>query len=170
MRTDYIGKDMMSHVLYALTTENRLACMVALETGLRIDDVLSLRSNCLNKRSFTITEQKTHKRRSVRLSAALRAELREIAGEPYIFAGRINKESHRTRQAVYKDLKRAAKCFRLNINLAPHSLRKLYAVDLYQRTGDLERVKAALNHDDIAVTLLYAIADELTARKKRGRG
>lgn len=169
MRTDFVDKDIMGHVLYALTPENRLACMVALETGLRIDDVLSLRSDCLNKRSFTITEKKTHKRRKVRLSEALRAELTGIAGKVYVFQGRLDEEAHRTRQAVYKDLKRAAKCFRIKTNLAPHSLRKLYAVDLYRRTGDLQRVRAALNHDDLAVTLLYAIADELTANKRKGQ-
>lgn len=50
-------------------------------------------------------------------------------------------------------------------NLGPHSARKIYAVDLYHRTGDLEAVRKALNHTDQAVTMLYAFADELTHRE-----
>lgn len=49
-------------------------------------------------------------------------------------------------------------------NLGPHSARKIFAVDLYHRTGDLEAVRKALNHTDQAVTLVYALADQLTSR------
>lgn len=49
-------------------------------------------------------------------------------------------------------------------NLGPHSARKIFAVDLYHRTGDLEAVRKALNHTDQAVTMLYALADQLTSR------
>lgn len=50
-------------------------------------------------------------------------------------------------------------------NLGPHSARKIFAVDLYRRTGDLEAVRKALNHSDQAVTMIYAFADELTSRE-----
>ena len=49
-------------------------------------------------------------------------------------------------------------------NLGPHPARKVFAVDLYRRTGDLEAVRKALNHSDQAVTMMYAFADELTSR------
>lgn len=50
-------------------------------------------------------------------------------------------------------------------NVGPHSARKIFAVDLYHRTGDLEAVRKALNHSDQAVSMLYAFADELTHRE-----
>lgn len=53
---------------------------------------------------------------------------------------------------------------KLSENIGPHSARKIFAVDLYRRTGDLEAVRKALNHSDQAVTMLYAMADELTTR------
>ena len=61
---------------------------------------------------------------------------------------------------------------KLSENVGPHSARKIFAVDLYHRTGDLEVVRKALNHSDQCVTLLYAMADELTTRELSvdGRG
>ena len=49
-------------------------------------------------------------------------------------------------------------------NVGPHSARKIFAVDLYHRTGDLEAVRKALNHSDQAVSMVYAMADQLTSR------
>ena len=42
MRSDWIPKGEMSHILAALQPENRLACEVSLATGLRINDVLAM--------------------------------------------------------------------------------------------------------------------------------
>ena len=64
------------------------------------------------------------------------------------------------------DVKRAAKAFRLPQNVAPHSLRKLYAVDLLNRCGgNLGRVQRALNHSDAATTYIYAMAYEIYRAK-----
>jgi site-specific recombinase XerC len=63
------------------------------------------------------------------------------------------------------DIKRAAKLLRLGDAIAPHSMRKTYAVDMYRATGNLKRVKELLNHKYEATTLLYALADVLTERQ-----
>ncbi len=168
MRTDYIDKDIIGHILFALTEPNRLACKVALETGLRIGDVLSIRTEQLKNNSFTITEQKTGKKKRVRLRQSLRAELLRNAGTFWAFEHRTDSKKHRTRQAVYADIKRACKAFRITENISPHSLRKIYAVDLFKRSGDLKKVCEALQHDNVAVSMIYAMADILS--KKRGEG
>jgi len=69
------------------------------------------------------------------------------------------------RQAVWADVKRAARAFRLPQNVAPHSLRKVYAVELLERYGDIQRVQRALNHSSIETTLIYAMADKLLDAK-----
>ena len=52
----------------------------------------------------------------------------------------------------------------------PHSFRKVYAVELLNKYGDLERVRRALNHGGVEVTLIYAMADkQLTAKGRRRR-
>ena len=165
MVTEFIENDVLGHILYALTYDNRLVCKVALETGLRIGDILNLQTSFLKNNSDTIIEQKTNKKRTVTISDSLRSELLKIAGSFYVFEHRSDPQKHRTRQAVYKDIKRACKLFRIKENVSPHSLRKAYAVDLYRDCNDLRVVMEALNHNSELVTMLYAMADIL---KKRG--
>lgn len=163
MRSEWIPPEQLAHALAALTPANQLACVTSLFTGLRIGDVLALRTESLSNKSgrITVREQKTGKTRRVYLPDALRRQLAAQAGRVYIFQHRTKADQHRTRQAVFKDLRRAAKAFRLQAHVSPHSLRKMYAVDYFNRTGDLAKTKALLNHSDEAVTLLYALADRL---------
>jgi len=167
MRSDYVPKGEVVHILAALMPQNRLACEISLSTGLRINDVLSLKTEQVKKQRFTVREEKTGKTRLVRLPRELLERALSYAGQHYVFEGRLNGRQHRTRQAVYKDLRRVADFFRLKEHLSPHSLRKVYAVGEYQKHGDLQRVKKLLNHSDEAVTILYAMADLLTKRKRK---
>lgn len=150
---------------------NRLAIETSLATGLRIGDVLQLRTEQLRKERFTIKEQKTGKSRRVRLPNDLRDDLLRQAGRFYVFEHRLDQRKHRTRQAVWKDLHRAAVLFRLprSLTIAPHTARKIYAVSKYQSSGSLAKVQQLLNHSDEAVTMLYAMADQITARHTRKR-
>lgn len=166
MRADYIAREEMRHVLAALTPPNRLACEISLATGLRLSDVLNLRSDRLAER-MTVRELKTGKNRRIRLPRELYLRAKAMAGKVFVFEGRLAQDQHRSRQAVWKDLRRAADLFRLpaKLHLSPHSARKVYAVEEYHKTGSLERVQALLQHENEAVTMIYAMADEMTARK-----
>ena len=167
MRTEYLLKREMEHVLAALTPSNRIVCRVCLHTGLRVGDVLELRTEQL-KRQFWVVEAKTGKKRRVNLTQELLDEVRAQAGTVWAFPGR-KPGKHRTRQAVWADVKRAAKAFRLRQNVAPHSFRKCYAVELMRQHGDIKRVQRALNHSDQATTMVYILAAELLAAKQRKR-
>lgn len=170
LKTDYVYADVFEHLLAALTDENRLALSVSLCTGLRISDVLNLRTKRLKER-MTVRELKTGKTRRIRIPRALLDELIAISGKIFVFENRIDYTRPRTRQAVFKDLKRACRAFRLpaKLNLAPHSARKIYGVSQYERTCSVERVRELLNHSGEAVTMLYAMADKLTERKLDAR-
>jgi hypothetical protein len=49
-------------------------------------------------------------------------------------------------------------------------MRKVYAVELLRQYGDIDRVRRALNHGGVEVTLIYAMADKrLRAKGKRRR-
>lgn len=170
MRTEYLLDKEVELILGLLTLENRLVMRVCLHTGLRIGDVLQLRTAQLRP-NFWITEQKTQKRRQVGLPAPLLEDLRRYAGDLWVFPG-VDPEKHRSRQAVWKDVKRAAQAARLTVNAAPHSARKVYAVQLLRKYGDIDRVRRALNHGGIEVTLIYAMADQrlsAAARRRRSR-
>ena len=166
MRTDYIEENILDHVLVSMMPANARACRVSLATGLRIGDVLKLRTEQLKRQRFTIREEKTGKSRRVYLPKALWKELQTNAGEVWVFEGR-NPEKHRTRQAVWHDIKRAQKLFRIDANLGAHSMRKIAAVELFKRTGDLLKVQEYLNHDNTATTMIYALADALASQRSK---
>lgn len=167
MTTEYLLDREVEQVLDLLTEENRLVMRVLLHTGLRISDALALRTEQL-KPNFWITEQKTGKRRQVGLPEPLLSDLRSVAGAVWVFPG-ANPKKPRSRQAVWKDVKRAAAACRLTANAAPHSARKVYAVKLLEQYGDIDRVRRALNHGGIEVTLIYAMADKRLHAKGRRR-
>lgn len=162
MKTEYLLNKEVDRVLAALMPENRLVCEVMLHTGLRVGDVLAIKTENLSYQLW-VREAKTGKRRQVGLTKDLLERMRKIAGDIWVFESRFDPQKHRTRQAVWMDIKRAAKAFRLRQNVGTHSLRKVYAVGLMEKYGDIERVRKALNHDRYTTTMIYAMADKLLA-------
>lgn len=166
--TAYLLDRQLNHVLAALTPQNRLICEVELHTGLRIGDVLGLKTAQI-ARKFWITEAKTGKRRQVGLTDDLICRIRQQSGSVWAFPGRYPGQP-KTRQAVWADIKRAAAAFRLPQNCGTHSMRKIYAVELMAKYGDIGRVQRALNHSSSSVTILYAMADKLLQDAAREGG
>lgn len=172
MRAEFLLDREVDLILSALTLTNRLVIRTALTTGLRVGDVLTLKPDKL-KPHFWVTEQKTGKKRQVGLPEPLLSDLKKHAGKHWVFPGR-DPEKHHTRQAVWKDVKRAAAAFRLPQNVTPHSFRKAYAVDLLNKYGDMDRVRRALNHRSESITMIYALADHQYrakySRRRSGSG
>lgn len=170
--TESLFEKQVEQVLSVLMPSNRLAFRVSLHTGLRISDVLSLKTEQLAP-IFYVTESKTGKRKRIGLPGPLLDDLRRHAGKIYVFPHRTDPKKHRTRQAVWRDIKRAATAYRLPQNVGTHSARKFYASELYEKYGDLERVRKALNHAKKypSTTKIYALAGmELEAEyRRRGR-
>ena len=165
VKSEYVTDDVMAHVFAALLPANALALRVSDATGLRIGDVLAIKTvDLLRGNRVSVRESKTGKKRVVYIPRALYAAVSAQAGEIWAFEGRKGKYTHRTRQAVWADVKRARAAFRIPAHVTPHSARKLYAVRLMRRYGDLGKVQEKLNHSDVAVTMIYAFADVLTDR------
>jgi integrase len=163
--TEYLMEREMQHVFAALTPGNRLVCRVAVHTGLRVGDVLAIPTAKLGTQ-FWVTEQKTGKRRRVNLPRELVEDIRAQAGPEWAFPGVRDPGKHRTRQAVWADVKRAAKAFRMPQNVGVHSLRKRYAVQQLERSrGNYKRVQQLLNHADMATTMIYAMSYQLYKAK-----
>ena len=163
-RSRWISKPIFSALLVLLQTENGEALSIALDYGLRIGDVLKMPTDALRKPYWSFKEEKTGKRRRIRLSKTHREICWTFAGKNFVFEHRLDPNKHRTRQAVYKDIKRLGEALGFK-GITPHSARKIYAVELYHKCGDLDKVQRALNHSDNAVTALYALADALEQRK-----
>ena len=162
--SQWISRENMEHLLAACMPENREALRLSMDYGLRIGDVLKMPVSALSKPRWSFKEEKTGKRRRVTLSAAHKAVCASMAGKVFVFEHRTDPLKHRTRQAVWKDLKRIARMYRLDY-VSAHSARKTYSVERYRASGgDLAKVQRLLNHSDEAVTALYALSDQLTLK------
>lgn len=163
LRTTYATRAQMGHILAALMPENRLIMELCMATGLRVSDVLELRTADLRRRQ-TVRQKKTGKTRRVQWPAALYEQMEQGAGRLWVFESRTDPKRHRTRQAVWKDVKRAERVFKRSgqlsrrQNIGPHTARKVAAVEAYHK-GGLPAAQRLLSHSDPLVTRLYALAD-----------
>lgn len=176
-RSSYVEPTSLGLVLAALQPANRLVFEVMLATGLRVSDVLNIKTAQVERQRFTVREQKTGKSRRVWIPKELQLRILQQAGRLYAFEGRNDWRKHRTRQAVWLDCSRCARFFQHGGavpkgTVSPHTARKVYAVDEYHRTGDLDAVRQKLNHDPahVATTLLYALSDKLDSKALRELG
>lgn len=160
MKSDYLKPTTYEHLYRVMQRDNVLAIRVSVETGLRIDDVLRLKwENFTKSTKFTYLAKKTGKKGVKKLSKTLKNEIfsRNVGDSEYIFPGR-KRGTHRTRQAVWKDMKKAAALMGVQLNASPHSARKTYSVELRKSQG-LPAVQRELQHSSMSTTMLYAFAD-----------
>lgn len=161
MRSAYISPEDFQKLASKLQPANLLAVRIAAQTGLRIDDVLALRIEKLKIR-LTVTEKKTGNKRRVYIGKKLLKEILKFIGrrkKGFVFPHRFKRGCHRTRQAVFKDIKNQARALKINTQISPHTFRKVYAVNLYKRTKNLATVQRILGHKKMETTLIYALAD-----------
>lgn len=171
MRTDYLNPQLYNRLYAVMTYENVLAMRVALETGLRIDDVLSLRYEQINGRTLRGIAEKTGKEyRKVISHDLVKRLLQGNNGKKgYIFPHRTKPNEHRTRQAVWSNMKKAAEIMGVKLNAAPHSARKTYAVEVFKDKGISEAQKE-LQHDRVSTTMIYAFSNLLTENERKNEG
>lgn len=160
MKSEYFDPRTYAALEPIMQYANVLAIRVSLETGLRIDDVLRLRwENFTGPGKFQFVAKKTGKKGKKRISLDLyrRILAQKSDKSPWCFPGRKTGK-HRTRQTVWRDIKRAAEQQGIKSGLSPHSARKTYAVGLREREG-LPAVQRELQHASKETTMLYAFAD-----------
>lgn len=160
MTTDYIPLADYGKLFPFMAYENMLVVRVSLETGLRVGDVVALPSSALVGNKLTYTAQKTGKLGVCSLSVDLARTLRTISGNRYIFESN-SKCGHRTRQTVWKDMKKAAQLAGLTANVAPHSARKTHAVQTF-RTRGFAATQRELQHDNPSTTMLYIFSQAIS--------
>lgn len=163
MRTKMLTEGEYAAMLPFLHGDNRLAVEVAASTGLRIDDCLSLPAAAADG-MILITQRKTGKRKCICIPWELRQRLlaRHCKSAWLFPSPRARGPGHRHRSTLYRAIRRAwiAAGGDPARTIAPHSLRKLYARRLYERSGCIELVQSALGHSSLATTLLYVFAPE----------
>lgn len=169
MRSEYIDREVWRAIMPSMTPENARAIAVSLETGVRIGDVLALHVSDLSDSGINYTAAKTGKRGYAPCSSRLLDLLREKAVGGVCFPSRDGSKSlYRSRQAVWKNVRDAARRSGIKPHVSPHSARKTFAVELYHKRG-IAAVQSALQHEDVNTTNLYALADAQGAAYDRDR-
>lgn len=140
-----------------------MVCIMALNTGMRIGDIISLKvSDVKNKTHITIREEKTNKTKLFPINGQLRQEINSyIAGmkdEDYLFTSRQKNadgiKTHITRVQAYRYIKNVAEELRIE-NFGMHSFRKSFGYFYYQQTKDIAKLMQIFNHSSQEVTKRY---------------
>lgn len=94
MRTDYLNPQLYNRLYAVMTYDNVLALRISLETGLRIDDVLSIRTEQIKGRTIRGTAEKTGKPYKKVISSDLASRLRSLNRQGYIFSHTERRKTH----------------------------------------------------------------------------
>ena len=166
----YLEEREIEAIRLKLDGRSWMVYQVAVETGLRVGDVISLRWEDIEGREIMYRAQKTGKIGVAEISEATAVWLgrqRRWAVSEWVFASPVKPGAHVTRQAVWKRLKRAAEAAGVDLDgTSPHSFRKVFAVQTYHEKG-LRAAQEALQHERADVTEIYALADWLTGEEAK---
>ena len=147
-RTRPITPAEMRKLLKVLPDAAAMAVRISADTGLRISDILSIRSGALAQ-TMRVTERKTGKQRTVRLRTSTYRAAKAYAAHgqdmliPY------------SRSTIYRHIRRAADDLGMQ-HVSMHSIRKLYARQ-YCRAHGLAATQQEMQHNYLSTTLLYVV-------------
>lgn len=140
-----------------------ILCIIGLNTGLRIGDIIPLRvEDVRNKSHITLREEKTNKIKVFPINPQLRSELDKytsgMENHEYLFPSRQRNRdgvrSHITRVQAYRYIKNVAEELGIE-NFGMHSFRKSFGYFYYQETKDIVKLMQIFNHSSQNVTRRY---------------
>ncbi len=159
--------------LYYLWDRNYMMLHLGRNLAFRIEDLLQLKTDNLKNGGIYWREFKTGKEQAFELHPTLRKEIEEyinrhkmVDGE-YLFKSRKGTNKPITRQRAWQVIQDLADEVKINYVVGTHSLRKYFARQYYEQTGDLIGLKEMLNHSSETVTLRYICWDEDIKNNKR---
>lgn len=139
----------------ALTGRNLLMFIVGINTSLRISDILKLKREDFIDDHIVLHENKTGKRKTIRINDALKKAVTELAPPTgYLFPSQKGDEEI-SRVQAWRILKQAASRAGLTIAFGTHTLRKTFAYHAYENGTDLALLMRVLNHSSQKETLRY---------------
>lgn len=139
----------------------------------RIEDLLQLKTDNFKNGGIYTREFKTGKEQAFELHPSLRKDLEDyinrnklVEGE-YLFKSRKGTNIPITRQRAWQIIKELSDEVKVSYVVGCHSLRKYFAREYYEQTGDLIGLKEMLNHSSETVTLRYICWEEEDKNIKR---
>lgn len=140
---------------------------IGVNSALRIEDLAQLKVDDNLLRGYLYTrEMKTGKEQSFEMNDQLAKDIKEYikrnnlyAGE-YLFQSGKGKNKPITRQNAYIRLRDYADEVGVRYPIGCHSMRKFFARNYYEKTGDILTLQKMLNHSSYIVTLRYICWDD----------
>jgi integrase len=126
-----------------------------IETGCRVSDVLAIPRYSVDCPTMSVCERKTGKTREVSISRDLYDRIIALGGGQYAF-DRISRHRGRapiTRQLYDYYLRKA--CALVRLRASAHSMRHLYARELYKVCKSVDVVQTAMMHSSPRITMRY---------------
>lgn len=159
----FFNQDEISAIIKAAgNLKHKTMLMLTYSAGLRISEVITLRTNAIdsNRMCISINKAKGKKDRLVKLSPVILVMLREYwhAYHPekngYLFPGQAKGEpySSRSLQMVLSAAKKKAGIMKPG---SIHALRHSFATHLLDKGTDVTMIMKLLGHNDIKTTLSY---------------
>jgi len=135
----------------------RTILIIALNTGMRLGEILNLKWDQVDFEAgkITVEKSKSGKPRAVFINTPLLAELQSIKSldkkSPYLF---FNEQTQKPLTRVAKSFTMACKKAEIR-NLRIHDLRHTFASRLIEKGADIETVRSLLGHCSVAITQRY---------------
>jgi integrase/recombinase XerD len=181
VRIELPREDMIARVFARLPDRVRDICELTRETGLRMDEVLSLKHTAIDRsgRTITVENGKGGKVRTVPFTAAAEAIIDRqprYIGKPWAFwqgkGERFTQLSSRIGGLMRRMARKAAQEKTEFTPFSHHDFRHLFAVEyLKARRGSIYDLQGELGHTTIATTeryLAFLTPDQVKAAKSAG--
>ena len=153
---------------------NNAMVTVALNTSLRIGDLLGLRwEDVFNfktgdyREHITLQEQKTGKRNIIALNKeaiqaleTLKDTLKDVTGKDYIFKSRVGLNQPIVRSYAFRIIKEAVCDLNLEGTISCHSLRKTFGYHAWKKGVPPALIMSIYNHSSIEITKRYLSIDQ----------
>ena len=163
-------KEQREKIELILKTTNKrdyLLWILGTNTGLRISDILKLKVSDVKGSFINIVEQKTQKKRMIKINKKLKEVLKEFIKDKkdnsVLFESRVGVNRPISVRRCQQIIKKIAALVGIEENVNTHSMRKTFALNLYRVTGNnIALVMEALNHSKEIITLRYlCLIDEM---------
>ena len=164
-KADYIEFEKASFIAQKLLKDDKdktigLYIIMAINTGLRISDLLSLKFGDVNGENIKLVEKKTQKHRNIKINDNIKSALRffeNLTTDGFLFTSQKN--SVFATQSLNRILKDVFKKEAKTLNISTHSLRKSFGRKVYETNGESEKALTYLselfNHSSPAITRIY---------------
>lgn len=154
-------------LLKTQSKRNYLLWTLGTNTGLRISDILKLKVKDVKGSFINIVEQKTQKKRTIKINKKLKEVLKNyianMKDENVLFESRVGANKPLGIRRCQQIIKEVANLIGIEENINTHTMRKTFALNLYKVTGNnIGLVMEALNHSKERITLRYlCLVDEM---------